>query len=61
MNITLTETEANNLIALLDVATKAGGLQVAAAALPLVAKIQDAAAQAAPSTTTSTVPFEDAA
>jgi len=60
MNITLTETEANNLIALLDVATKAGGLQVAAAALPLVAKIQEAS-QAPLSTTTSTVSFEDAA
>ena len=60
MNITLTETEANNLIALLDVATKAGGLQVAQAALPLVAKIQEAA-QAPLSATTSTVPFEDAA
>jgi len=44
MNLTLTETEANNLIALLDIATKAGGLQVAQAALPLVAKIQSAAA-----------------
>ena len=40
MMVNLTETEANNLIALLDVATKAGGLNAAQAALPLAAKIQ---------------------
>lgn len=42
MMIDLTEAEANNLIALLDVATKAGGLNAAQAALPLAAKIQQA-------------------
>lgn len=44
MVLNLTENEANNLIALLDVATKAGGLNAAQAALPLAAKIQQALA-----------------
>lgn len=44
MVVNLTEAEANNLLALLDVATKAGGLNAAQAALPLATKIQQALA-----------------
>ena len=43
LTITLTEQEANNLIQLLDISVKAGGLANAAAALPLVEKIKNAA------------------
>lgn len=43
MNLTLTETEAQNLVTLLDTATKAGGLQAAMIALPLFHKLKDAA------------------
>ena len=40
MNIELTPQEAQSLLQLLDLATKAGGLQVAQAALPLAVRIQ---------------------
>jgi hypothetical protein len=43
ITIKLNETEANNLIALIDIAVKAGGLTNAAVALPLVEKIKSAA------------------
>jgi hypothetical protein len=43
ITIKLNETEANNLIALIDIAVKAGGLANAAVALPLVDKIKSAA------------------
>jgi hypothetical protein len=43
ITIKLNETEANNLIALIDIAVKAGGLANAAVALPLVEKIKSAA------------------
>lgn len=42
MTIELTQQEAEQLVGLLDVATKAGGLQVASAALHFVGKIQEA-------------------
>lgn len=42
MTLTLTKDELQALIGLLDVATKAGGLQVAQAALPIAVKAQDA-------------------
>jgi len=42
ITIKLNETEANNLIALIDIAVKAGGLANAAVALPLVDKIKSA-------------------
>lgn len=41
MNITLNVEEAKALLALLDLAVKAGGLQVAQAALPLAVKVQE--------------------
>jgi len=41
--LNLSEKEANDLVQLLDVATKASGLQGAAVALPIVAKLQNAA------------------
>lgn len=47
MKIDLTEEEAQALMQLLDIATKAGGLQAASAALPLAAKLQQAAQSAA--------------
>jgi hypothetical protein len=40
MNIELTEMEAQQLIGLLDLATKAGGIQAAQAALPIAVKVQ---------------------
>lgn len=40
MQLELTETEAKALIGLLDIATKAGGLEVAQHAMPLAVKIQ---------------------
>lgn len=40
--IELTEDEARNLVVLLDIAVKTGGLQAAQAALPIVAKVQEA-------------------
>jgi hypothetical protein len=43
MKIEFTKEEASALVQLIDVAVKAGGLQVAAAALALVRKIDDAA------------------
>lgn len=49
MNLELTKEEAQQLVDIMDVATKSGGLQVAAVALPLAAKIMQAAqAQNAP-------------
>jgi hypothetical protein len=41
MQIELTDTEAQQLIGLLDLATKAGGIQVAQAALPIAIKVQE--------------------
>lgn len=43
MKIDLTIDEANALINLIDIAVKAGGLQVAAPAVALMQKIKDAA------------------
>lgn len=40
MKIEITQLEAQQLIGLLDLAVKSGGLQVAQAALPLATKIQ---------------------
>lgn len=40
MTLDLTPTEAQQLIGLLDLATKSGGLQAAQLALPLAVKIQ---------------------
>jgi hypothetical protein len=45
MTLDLTETEAQNLLQLLDVAVKAAGLQAAQVALPIAAKIQQAASK----------------
>jgi hypothetical protein len=42
MTLELTKDEARALMGLLDVAVKAGGLQVAQAALPLAVKVQQA-------------------
>lgn len=42
MQIELTQQEAQQLIGLLDLATKSGGLQVAQAALPIAIKVQSA-------------------
>lgn len=42
MQIELTQQEAQQLIGLLDLATKTGGLQVAQAALPIAIKVQAA-------------------
>lgn len=39
LKLELTQSEAQNLVNLLDVATKAGGLQNARVALPLVEKV----------------------
>lgn len=50
MTLDLTEAEAQNLLQLLDVATKAAGLQAAQVALPIAAKIQQAAQAAAKET-----------
>lgn len=41
VNIELTNDEAQTLMNILDLAVKAGGLQVAQAALPLAVKIQE--------------------
>lgn len=46
MNIEFTEQEAQDLVGLLDVAVKAGGLQVAAVAIVLTNKIQTAFSEA---------------
>jgi hypothetical protein len=43
ITLKLNEQEANNIIQLLDIAVKAGGLANAAAALPIVEKIKQAA------------------
>jgi len=40
MTLELTSTEAQQLIGLLDLATKSGGLQAAQAALPIALKVQ---------------------
>jgi hypothetical protein len=40
--VELTKQETDQLAGLLDLATKAGGLQVAAVALPILAKLQQA-------------------
>jgi len=42
MTLDLNPQEAQKLLALLDLAVKAGGLQVAQAALPLAVKVQTA-------------------
>jgi hypothetical protein len=42
MTLNLTPEEAQQLLNLLDLATKAGGLNVAAQALPLAIKVQEA-------------------
>lgn len=42
MKIELTPQEAQQLLGLLDLATKSGGLQVAQAALPIAIKVQAA-------------------
>ncbi len=42
MNIEFTNQEAESLIGLLDIAVKAGGLQVAQHAIPLAVKVQQA-------------------
>jgi len=42
MQIELTPQEAQQLIGLLDLATKSGGLQAAQAALPIALKVQTA-------------------
>lgn len=42
MQIELNQQEAQQLIGLLDLATKSGGLQVAQAALPIAIKVQNA-------------------
>lgn len=39
LTIELTQAEAQNLVSLLDIATKAGGIQNARVALPLVEKV----------------------
>ena len=41
MTIELTPIEAQQLIGLLDLATKSGGLQAAQAALPIAIKVQE--------------------
>jgi hypothetical protein len=43
MTLELTNDEANALAQLLDLAVKAGGLQAAQVAIPLFAKLQEAA------------------
>ena len=43
MKLELTIDEANQLLSLMDLAVKAGGLQVSAVALPLAQKLQAAA------------------
>lgn len=48
MQIELTTQEAQQLIQLLDLATKSGGLQAAQAALPLAIKVQTAIEQEKP-------------
>ena len=45
MKLELTTEEAQALVSLLDLAVKAGGLQAATAAVPLFAKLQEAAKQ----------------
>lgn len=47
MQLTLTEQEGQNLVTLIDAACKAGGLQAALIAVPLFAKLQEAAAASA--------------
>ena len=44
INLTLTANEANVLVQLMDLATKAGGLKVAEAAVILTKKLQEAGA-----------------
>ena len=47
LTLTLTKEEGQTLFELLDVAIKAGGIQVAKAALPIVDKLMEAAKQVA--------------
>lgn len=54
VTVTFTQEEAQTLINDLDLATKAGGLQVAVTALPIVQKLQQAAS--APPVTPTPVP-----
>lgn len=51
MKLELTTTEAETLMQLLDLATKAGGLNVAAQALPLAQKLDAAIRSEIPTTT----------
>ena len=48
MQIELTTQEAQQLMQLLDLATKSGGLQAAQAALPIAVKVQTAIEQEKP-------------
>lgn len=48
MQIELTTQEAQQLVQLLDLATKSGGLQAAQAALPIAIKVQTAIEQEKP-------------
>jgi hypothetical protein len=48
IEVVLSNEERDTLIQILDIATKAGGLQVAQHALKFVAKLQDKPAPAAP-------------
>ena len=48
MTLELTTQEAQQLIGLLDLATKSGGLQAAQAALPIALKVQTAIEQEKP-------------
>ena len=48
MQIELTPTEAQQLMQLLDLATKSGGLQAAQLALPIAMKVQTAIEQEKP-------------
>jgi hypothetical protein len=53
-----TNDELNVLMQLLDIATKAGGLQVAQQALPLAVKIQEMAKNSQPAAEPQTVSAE---
>jgi hypothetical protein len=46
ITLTLNQEEVNSLVALLDVAVKASGIQGAKAAVPLYAKLEQAVAEA---------------
>lgn len=61
LTVTLTEDEAQTIISDMDIATKAGGLQIAAKALPIVAKLQQAfAAASAPKPEEKAAPADPA-